>query len=1271
MKFHKLTLCNLNSLAGEQTLDFDAVTQGAGMFLIHGPTGAGKSTILDAICLALFGKTPRLGDTGNVTLEGRNEGASDESAARVMTQGTGYCSAELELSVADEQGTRTRYRATWAVQRAHKRPGERFQKPRRRLEIFGEGAWHELVSSDQRRHFEEPFERMLRGLNFTDFQRTILLAQFKFREFLEADGKARTAILERMTDSERFRQIGKRVAGEKRRADEALRECKAGLESLALLSDEERVLLEARLAASRAEAAKVREGLGHLETARAYVASLAQVQQRVDEAQSRLAEVAERREVVAEALFALAEDERVAGARHALAALRAASESAAGHQARLAETRRDEEAARATEQTARDTHEGAQVARLAAAAARAQELPAIEAAAEAWRRARAAQDAAARAAAVLTEAAQALAARRTTRDELALALDGARGALATCAQGLAEIPAAARIAEGAGGVADRWLQAQKSGDAAARAADAREGERERGVQHAAGREAHAERLAEATQAAGEASATLRAVEHEIAALTSGAGLEAALAHEEVLRDEAEGALGALGAFERALAQTAQARDALAAAQGQTQEAAQQVAEAEREESRQAELLAPCAAALEEARAHLRTIEALLAVLDHRDVLREGEPCPVCGSAEHPFVQHPERAPRLEEERARRADIAARVDAAQVAFRAADEGHRAAALARASATARLAEREREAATRREAAEAAAGACAALARAAGADPGAPAGWDGWCAAQRAGAEGRRQAAQQRYAELRGLESRLRAARDAAEGAARAQGDAERALERHDEAGKLSAARLLDLEAQARARAEEASADRARLEERLRELSVDTDDLEAGVRQIAERVEQVRALGEARAAADAKLRALEPELAAADASFGEAEAAWARAGVESEAAARSEAEALAAARATLGGADPDARLAALDAALAQGTQAESAAKDALAAAQSALARATTLREEHARAAAEAAARVGEAEAALEGALGEVGLARAADVEARTLSAEARGEAAALRDALAREEHEARTLLAAAVSERAALRASPPAGEWPAEDAVALAARLDALREARVTAEAALEAAQRDLGACEQSLGDDDRARAEAAGRREALAAAQADLDHWKVLHELVGESEGERFAAVVQALHLQQVLVHANEHLARFMARYALEQVIHQDAGPILDFRVVDQQQQGASRSIRSLSGGESFIVSLALALGLSAMRSSRVRIETLLIDEGFGSLDPAALAVAQQALQSLQGVLGVQIGLISHVATLKEDIGAQVYVEPVGAGRSRIRVRSTSA
>ena len=107
------------------------------------------------------------------------------------------------------------------------------------------------------------------------------------------------------------------------------------------------------------------------------------------------------------------------------------------------------------------------------------------------------------------------------------------------------------------------------------------------------------------------------------------------------------------------------------------------------------------------------------------------------------------------------------------------------------------------------------------------------------------------------------------------------------------------------------------------------------------------------------------------------------------------------------------------------------------------------------------------------------------------------------------------------------------------------------------------------------------------------------------------------------------------------------------------------VVDQDMGDEYRSVHSLSGGESFLVSLALALGLASLSSNRVRVESLFIDEGFGSLDADTLRVAMDALDNLQAQ-GRKVGVISHVQEMTERIGVQIQVRRQSGGQSRIEV-----
>jgi exonuclease SbcC len=113
--------------------------------------------------------------------------------------------------------------------------------------------------------------------------------------------------------------------------------------------------------------------------------------------------------------------------------------------------------------------------------------------------------------------------------------------------------------------------------------------------------------------------------------------------------------------------------------------------------------------------------------------------------------------------------------------------------------------------------------------------------------------------------------------------------------------------------------------------------------------------------------------------------------------------------------------------------------------------------------------------------------------------------------------------------------------------------------------------------------------------------------------------------------------------------------------------MNVQVIDLYMGGEIRPISSLSGGELFLASLALALGLASLAGQRTRVETVFIDEGFGSLDARTLDTALSALEVLQSE-GRQVGIVSHVAALNERVGAQVLVQKVGADRSIVKVEA---
>lgn len=190
---------------------------------------------------------------------------------------------------------------------------------------------------------------------------------------------------------------------------------------------------------------------------------------------------------------------------------------------------------------------------------------------------------------------------------------------------------------------------------------------------------------------------------------------------------------------------------------------------------------------------------------------------------------------------------------------------------------------------------------------------------------------------------------------------------------------------------------------------------------------------------------------------------------------------------------------------------------------------------------------------------------------------------------------------------------------------------------------------------------LREDDKKIAASQHLKAELDAQQARWQQWEGLNELIGSSNGAKFRIFAQSLTLEALLAHSNQHLDDFAKRYRLQRV----PGSDLELQIIDQDMADDVRSVHSLSGGESFLVSLALALGLASLSSSKTQVESLFIDEGFGSLDPDTLDIAIASLDSLQA-LGRKVGVISHVPILVERIGAKVMVEKLGGGRSRVLV-----
>ncbi|KQH03683.1 AAA family ATPase [Acinetobacter baumannii] len=168
------------------------------------------------------------------------------------------------------------------------------------------------------------------------------------------------------------------------------------------------------------------------------------------------------------------------------------------------------------------------------------------------------------------------------------------------------------------------------------------------------------------------------------------------------------------------------------------------------------------------------------------------------------------------------------------------------------------------------------------------------------------------------------------------------------------------------------------------------------------------------------------------------------------------------------------------------------------------------------------------------------------------------------------------------------------------------------------------------------------------------------QQEEHRWSKISGLIGDAKGKEFRDYAQQYHLDILVEHANQQLAMLSQRYTLKRLDQS-----LSLAIIDHDMDGETRSVASLSGGESFLTALALSLAIANMASGSMKIESLFIDEGFGTLDASSLHMVMNALDQLQNQ-GRQVILISHIQEMHERIPVQIQVKPLGAGASTIEI-----
>ncbi|MEO7495448.1 MAG: AAA family ATPase [Massilia sp.] len=1249
MRILKIAGKNLASLAGEFTVDFEQEPlASSGLFAISGPTGAGKSTLLDALCLALYDATPRLlNKKGNVSMmpDVGAETVSAQDPRSLLRRGAAEAWAEVDFVGNDM----LRYRSRWTVRRSYHKATGVLQGSKMSLHRLPDLA---PIGGTKTEVLGETAQRI--GLSFDQFTRAVLLAQNEFSAFLKTDENDRGELLETLTGSTIYSLLSRRAYERYKLETGVTAQLSARLADQAPLPAEERAGLELELAGADARLAAIDVHKAGIEQQLRWHHEAARLAQGEGAAQL--------------ALTAALEQADTAAARRRRLALLDAVQPARALVADIARVDAEQETLRIAtlegEQQLLRALEGQQQAALAVSSAAAQ--------------CRQADDAQRQAAPQL---------------DRAKALDAGIAALAaTHAQSLTVREAAAR------GAVEAETATQQAAAALTLAQEAQAADAAWLVSHRE-HEVLARQwprwdslLIQAEQAAGRRAALaddLNTAHSEVARLNTAeaAAAQASLASAQILahaQERRQAAADALAAIDLDALQAAReaidtrreqlgsARSVwdalLAAAQGlqlAQDELAQLAASrtsADNALARALDEAAPLAAAAEKHERLLAGAEMACAasVEDMRAQLNEDEACPVCGSAEHPY-QHQgvnlhamldelrgevkrcralaadnltqqaaqrallartaEHIAQLERDSASRAAALEKQQAAwrdqPLAAEAPDEASRAAWLAaeheqlKASAAAH----ELEATASRRAAQARDAAQAALDQATGSHAGL---LDAAVAARTA---------------LASAQARHMALADKQSGAAQSIADLLDELDpafadgwRTQWEGGASAFR-----AQREADAREWQQRHA--QHAARETTLGT--LGAEHRAALERLSQARKTAEAALAEFTKL----------DAETGarrqERQLLWDGRPV-------SEIEhilalAIEQARTALASAQSASALAA---------QSETRVREAISQA--------ALRREALAGAREAAA------AALTTWL--AGFAdRHPDLDA---PGDTDGTLAALlaigHDAIASERraiHEVDSLAASAatvLAERRAQRAQHQVSMPPD-----CAPGVDTLDEALGTLLASRTEAQQVATGLRLRVAEDESRRVKAAAILGDIERRQAIEQRWGKLSDLIGSADGKKFRNYAQQFTLDVLLGYANGHLRELAKRYRLERVLHAN-GPSLGLMVRDQDMGGEVRSVNSLSGGESFLVSLALALGLASLSSNRVKVESLFIDEGFGSLDSDTLRVAMDALDGLQS-MGRKVGVISHVQEMTERIATKILVLPSGGGSSSVRVQ----